>query len=167
MSCAGRTDGRTDGRNEGRAELDAGSSLAAGDGMVAGTPADAAAERAKALILVADDDPDLLEVISAALTYRGYRVATARHGKEALERVEEELPQLVLLDMTMPVMDGWTFARALRERHGRSIPIVVITAAEDSQLRAEEVGAEAELGKPFDLQQLQDVVEDALVDVAP
>ncbi len=116
------------------------------------------------LILVADDDPDLRDTIVDALESRGYRVATAMDGKEALASVERERPQLILLDMTMPVMDGWTFARALHERYGRTIPIVVTTAASASQLRADEVGAEGELGKPFDLQQLYDIVEDTLVD---
>ena len=115
------------------------------------------------LILVADDDPELVNVLVEALTHKGYRVATASNGREALERVEQERPQLVLLDMTMPVMDGWTFARALHERYGRGIPIVVITAVEDSQLRADELGAEGELGKPFTLEQLYDVVEDLML----
>ncbi|HVJ94563.1 MAG TPA: response regulator [Labilithrix sp.] len=135
--------------------------------MVAPPQQKAEPKRERALILVADDDPELLGLIGEALAYRGYRVVTAKHGREALERVEEERPQLILLDMNMPVMDGWTFAKALRERHGRSIPIVVITAAKDSQLRADEVGAEGELGKPFDLQQLYEVVEDTLVAEAP
>lgn len=74
----------------------------------------------------------------------------------------EEEPQLILLDMRMPVMDGWTFARVLRERYGRRIPVVVVTAAEDSELRAAEVGADSHLGKPFELDQLYDVVEDML-----
>ena len=116
----------------------------------------------KALILVADDDPEMVSIIDEALLYRGYRVVTAKNGKEALERVDEECPQLILLDMKMPVMDGWAFTKVLRERHGRTIPIVVITAMEDSQLRADELGAEGELGKPFNMQQLFDVVEDML-----
>ena len=124
-------------------------------------------DRSKSLILVTDDDPDLLELISEALAHHGYRVATARHGQEALERVEAERPNLVLLDMNMPVMDGWAFASELRERYGRSVPIVVITAAKDSKLRADEVGAEGELGKPFELEQLYEVVEDMLVAGAP
>ncbi len=114
------------------------------------------------LILVADDDPEMVSIIDEALTYKGYRVVTAKNGKEALERVERDAPQLVLLDMKMPVMDGWAFTKALREQHGRTIPIVVITAMEDSQLRADELGAEGELGKPFNMQQLFEVVEDML-----
>jgi CheY-like chemotaxis protein len=115
------------------------------------------------LVLVVDDDPDLLDLVGEVLRDRGYRVALAGNGEEALECVDAEVPGLVLLDMRMPVMDGWTFAKHLRERHGRSIPIVVMTAAEDSKLRADEIGADSDLGKPFDLQQLHDVVEDTLV----
>jgi CheY-like chemotaxis protein len=125
-------------------------------------PKDAAATTPKALILVADDDPEMINIIDEALAYKGYRVVTAKNGKEALDRVDAECPQLILLDMKMPIMDGWAFAKQLRERHGRTIPIVVITAMEDSQLRADELGAEGELGKPFNMQQLYEVVEDML-----
>jgi CheY-like chemotaxis protein len=124
-------------------------------------------QRSAPLILVADDDPDLRDLMVEALSSRGYRVATATDGQDALESVERETPQLILLDMTMPVMDGWTFAKALHERHGRKIPIVVTTAARTSRLRADEVGAEGELGKPFDLQQLYEVVEDTIADPPP
>ncbi len=124
--------------------------------------------RPKPLILVADDDPEMVSIIDEALSYRGYRVVTARNGKEALERVAADAPQLILLDMKMPVMDGWAFTRLLREKHGRTIPVVVITAMEDSQLRADELGAEGELGKPFNMQQLFEVVEDMLpLDAGP
>lgn len=114
------------------------------------------------LVLVVDDDPDILELMSEALVGQGYRVTTAKHGEEALERVAAEEPRVILLDMRMPVMDGWTFARVLRERHGRSIPLVVVTAAENSELRASEVGAERHLGKPFELDELYGVVKEAV-----
>lgn len=116
------------------------------------------------LVLVVEDDPDVLDLEEEALVRRGYRVARARHGEEALQRIAETEPQLILLDMRMPVMDGWAFARAFRERYGRRIPIVVVTAAEDSRLRADEVGADADLGKPFELEQLYEVVADTLGD---
>ena len=114
------------------------------------------------LLLVVDDDPDILDLMSEALMSRGYRVATAINGEDALERIAEQAPQLILLDMRMPVMDGWEFARVLRERYGRAIPVVVVTAAEDSKLRAAEVGAEGYLGKPFELEELYDIVADIL-----
>lgn len=112
------------------------------------------------LVLIVDDDPDMLDTTEEALVARGYRVVTAKNGQEALQRVAETRPQLILLDMRMPVMDGWAFARAFRERYGRTIPIVVVTAAEDSKLRADEIGAEGELGKPFELDDLYAVVSD-------
>lgn len=113
-------------------------------------------------VLIVEDDLDMLDLESEALVARGYRVTGARHGEEALRRIAEDAPQLILLDMRMPVMDGWAFARALRERYGRRIPIVVTTATEDSRLRADEIGAEATLGKPFDLAQLYEVVADVV-----
>jgi CheY-like chemotaxis protein len=61
------------------------------------------------------------------------------------------MPGLILLDMRMPVMNGWEFAREYRARHGRAAPIVVVTAAEDARARAQEIGADAWLEKPFDL----------------
>lgn len=114
------------------------------------------------LILIVDDDPDILDVEAEALSRRGYRVAKATNGEEALNMIAEAEPQLILLDMRMPVMDGWAFTRALRDRYGRRIPIVVVTAADDSSLRAAEIGADADLGKPFELEQLYEVVSDTL-----
>jgi CheY-like chemotaxis protein len=114
------------------------------------------------LVLIVDDDPDLLALEAQALAAKDYRTATAHDGEEALQLIEKEEPQLVLLDMRMPRMDGWAFARILRDRYGRRIPIVVVTAAEDSKLRADEIGADADLGKPFELERLYEVVADTL-----
>ncbi|NMO18246.1 response regulator [Pyxidicoccus fallax] len=105
-------------------------------------------------VLVVDDDPDVLEVVTLTLEMAGYRVSQAANGQLALAELARELPGLILLDMRMPVMDGWTFARELRARHGHRIPVVVVTAAEDARLRAREVDAEAWLGKPFDVDTL-------------
>ncbi len=66
------------------------------------------------LVLVVDDDPDILDAICDILETEGYRVARARHGLEALDRVELERPAVILLDLMMPVMDGVAFAEALR-----------------------------------------------------
>ncbi len=106
----------------------------------------------RAPILVVEDDPDLLSLVEMILADAGYRVATAREGRAALARCAEELPALVLLDMRMPGMNGWDFAREFRARHGRSVPIVVVTAAENARARAEEIGAEGWLAKPFDIE---------------
>jgi DNA-binding response OmpR family regulator len=102
-------------------------------------------------VLVVEDDVDLAALLEMILVDAGYEVRTAADGAQALERVGERMPDLVLLDMRMPVMNGWEFAREFRARHGRAAPIVVVTAAENARLRAEEIGAEGWLEKPFDL----------------
>jgi DNA-binding response OmpR family regulator len=102
-------------------------------------------------VLVVEDDPDLLEIESAILRDAGYRVVEASDGFEALEAAERERPALVLLDMRMPRMNGWEFAREFRARHGSGCPIVVVTAAEDARARAREIGADAWLEKPFEV----------------
>lgn len=110
-------------------------------------------------VLVVDDDPDLSALLEMVLVDAGYRVRTAPDGRAALAAVEEEMPAVILLDMRMPVMNGWEFARAFRARHGRASPIVVVTAAENARLRAEEIGAEGWLAKPFDLDDVLSTVE--------
>jgi len=110
-------------------------------------------------ILVVEDDPDLLALEAEILRGLGYRVATAGDGLEALERAAADPPALILLDMRMPRMDGWQFAKAFRERYGDACPIVVVTAAEDARRRAAEVGAAGFLEKPFDLEEVFREVE--------
>jgi CheY-like chemotaxis protein len=101
------------------------------------------------LVLLIEDDDDLREVESGILERAGYRVATAREGHEALARVAEEMPAVIFLDMNMPGMDGWAFAREFRTRYGTGVPIIVITAASQAQKRAQEIAAAGMLGKPF------------------
>jgi CheY-like chemotaxis protein len=106
------------------------------------------------LVLVVDDDPDILDAICDILDAEGYRVSRARHGREALEQVDHELPDVILLDLMMPVMDGVAFSQALRKRpEGNDVPIVVISADGNPQ-RATAVGAVGYLAKPFDIDAL-------------
>jgi CheY-like chemotaxis protein len=106
------------------------------------------------LVLVVDDDPDILDAICDILDAEGYRVSRARHGQEALEQVEFARPDIILLDLMMPVMDGVAFSQALRQRPRVSdIPIVVISADGNPQ-RAASVGAAGYLAKPFDIEAL-------------
>ena len=106
------------------------------------------------LILVIDDDEDLREMVEMVLSAEGFRVTSAANGAEALERVRSEMPALILLDMLMPVLDGWGFAREFRELHGRAAPLIVLTAGEDSRQRATDVAADDLLAKPFHLEDL-------------
>ena len=109
-------------------------------------------------ILVVDDEPALLAMVAEALEFEGYPVRTAANGAEALEAVERARPALVLLDMRMPVLDGWGFAREAARR-GLQLPILVMTAAQDARRWAEEIGAAGYLAKPFELLDLLEAVE--------
>ena len=109
-------------------------------------------------ILVVDDDPNILDVVSELLDMEGYTVTTAANGAEALARLDETRPSLVLLDMRMPVLDGWGFARELKAR-GVQLPILVMTAAQNARLWAEEIGAQGYVSKPFEVPALLDAVE--------
>jgi len=120
---------------------------------------EAAVAEKRGVVLVVDDDPDLLSMVELLLGAEGYRVNTARDGEEALQKVAQEMPAVILLDMKMPGMDGWAFAREFRRLFDRRAPIVVLTAAEDAQRRAEEIEAEGYLGKPFEIDDLTLIVE--------
>jgi urea transport system substrate-binding protein len=106
--------------------------------------------RGDGLILLVEDDQDLLEVEVDILESAGFRVASAHEGREALEMISREMPDVIFLDMRMPGMDGWAFAREFRARHDHDAPIVVVTAAANAQKRAEEIAAEGALSKPFE-----------------
>lgn len=116
------------------------------------------AERTNQPILIVDDDEIILQSIEAILTDEDYQVIVASNGEEGLELARRHAPSLILLDMKMPIMDGWAFAAAYREQPAPHAPIVVMTAARDSKSRAAEIGADAYLAKPFDLDALLEVV---------
>lgn len=103
-------------------------------------------------VLVVDDDPAVRQTVHAILGEEGFNVITAEDGAQALERVAEEMPSAILLDMRMPHVDGWAFARAFRDRYDRQAPLIVMTAATDASRWAQEIGAEACLPKPFELE---------------
>lgn len=111
-------------------------------------------QRQATTVLVIEDDRDLLDLMSEILESSGYAVIRAENGRVALASVAEQMPHVILLDMRMPVMNGWEFAREFRARHDRRAPIVVVTAAADAETRAEDIGADDWIGKPFDIQVL-------------
>ena len=108
-------------------------------------------------ILVVDDDPDLREFLRLMLTSMGFEVTSAANGREALDVKDGHDPDLILLDMKMPVMNGWEFCRALERRDARP-PIVVLTAAPDPAALAAEAHADGWLGKPFEYEDLEATV---------
>jgi CheY-like chemotaxis protein len=102
-------------------------------------------------VLIVDDDPDILEGIITVLETQPYRLATARDGKECLEMMAQELPDLLILDLLMPRMDGWGVIREMRSepRYAR-VPIMVLTTVvEDASRRRYEL----ETGLAMDVQQ--------------
>ena len=107
-------------------------------------------------VLVVDDDRHIREMLAGALGDDGYAVRTAANGAEALDLVERAVPSVVLLDLWMPVLDGWGFARALEER-GVAVPLALMTAATYGRRAAEDMGA-AYLAKPFELDDMLDPV---------
>jgi CheY-like chemotaxis protein len=104
-------------------------------------------------VLVVDDDAAIRSAVRDVLESEGIAVETAANGADALEKVGRVEPRLVLLDMRMPVLDGWGFASALRER-GVALPLVVMTAAADASRWAAEIGAIGVVAKPFGVAEL-------------
>ncbi len=108
-------------------------------------------------VLVVDDDVAIRETIAVMLEAEGYRVAVAAHGADALRSLALERPAVILLDLNMPVMDGWELLRRLRAS-GVAIPVVFMTAGRAAHVEAERAGADGYLPKPFDIDMLYDVV---------
>ena len=106
-------------------------------------------------VLVVDDDEQLRYVLRETMTEDGYEVEAASNGQEALTIIERWQPDLILLDLMMPVMDGETF-RQEQQRLGLAerVPVIVLSAAREMRSIAERVGAAASVPKPFDLDDL-------------
>ena len=117
--------------------------------------------RPRAHILVVEDDPAIRQMLADLLAERGYSVAEASNGRAALEQMRERQPDLVLLDLMLPDMNGWTFLRAReRERELARVPVLVLSAAgPDAIGEAQELGAPVFLSKPFDLDKLVAEIE--------
>ena len=116
-------------------------------------------------LLVVDDDPSLLLAVSDTLRAEGYEVVTARRGAEAMVRVAESLPDLIISDIRMPGMDGYALVRNLRASpRTRLIPIVFLTAKDETADRVEgfRTGVDAYLTKPFESEELTAVVSSIL-----
>src|SRR3954468_15031154 len=109
-------------------------------------------------ILVVDDDPGIRQTVADILDLEGYPVESASNGEEALRMLERVRPSVVLLDMRMPVLDGWGFMRELKQREEHP-PVLVMTAARNTRQWADEIGAQGHLSKPFDLDDLLDAIQ--------
>ena len=111
---------------------------------------------ALARVFIVEDNPGVRNVLSLVLMREGYDVLTALQGAAALERIARWRPDLILLDMMMPVMDGPEFVRAYRATPGPHVPIVAVTGV---PYMAVELGVEFVLRKPVDVDELLQVVE--------
>jgi DNA-binding response OmpR family regulator len=105
-------------------------------------------------ILVVDDDDVHRETVAEALRAEGYTVETARDGVRGLASLMRTKPALVLLDMRMPLFDGWDFVGEIERRGLKRPRILVMTAAIDAQRAAIQIHADGWVGKPFDLEEL-------------
>jgi DNA-binding response OmpR family regulator len=115
------------------------------------------ADRKVRRVVVADDDPDIVDILTFNLTTAGYEVTTAADGVEALELVRAAPPDLVVLDIMMPRMDGLEALAALKaDEATKEIPVVMLTAktSDTDQWAGWEAGADYYITKPFDLDEL-------------
>jgi excisionase family DNA binding protein len=108
------------------------------------------------LVLIVDDDEQVREYVRVNLEAEGYSVREAGNAEEGLLAVEESQPDLVLLDVMMPQVDGWQMLQQLQERHGEAVPVVMFSGKADAATADEvaERGARGFIGKPFDPGQL-------------
>jgi CheY-like chemotaxis protein len=123
-------------------------------------------------LLVIDDDPDILTLMAEALTFHGYKVSTASGGQEALDRVRRERPDLVLLDLKMPGVDGYEVIRRLKSDGAtRPIPVIVITAStvqkERDKVQVLGMGAAQYLTKPLSIEALIREIKKAIAEKRP
>ena len=123
--------------------------------------------RARPLVLIVEDEPDLLTLLRVVIEMNGYEAALAAEGHTALERLDAERPDLVLLDLMLPVMDGWQVLAEMRSRPDPP-PVIICSAARsarDVQVAAER-GAAAVLSKPIDMELLLETMASTLVEHA-
>ncbi len=119
-------------------------------------------EVAKPRILVVEDDPDLRRILKLQLESRDYVVIEAENGAEGFQSIQSEIPDCVILDLMMPVMDGFGFLKRVRSiMVTREVPILILTASEDerNRVRGFQYQANAYMSKPYDLDKLVEEVD--------
>ncbi|MBE9189987.1 response regulator transcription factor [Gloeocapsopsis crepidinum LEGE 06123] len=116
-------------------------------------------------LLLIDDDPNLILLVKDYLEFRGYEVITAENGREALQILEQEIPDMIICDVMMPEMDGYTFVNNVRQDERISwIPVLFLSAKGQSQDRVKglNTGADVYMVKPFEPEELVAQVEASL-----
>jgi CheY-like chemotaxis protein len=111
-------------------------------------------------VLVVEDEESIGDVIVDVLGDEGYEVRRARNGREALEVLKRWMPALIVLDLMMPIMDGWAFREEQRRRPDiADVPIVIISGSREVDVKGRDLGAVAAIEKPFDIDFLVSTVE--------
>jgi two-component system, OmpR family, alkaline phosphatase synthesis response regulator PhoP len=111
-------------------------------------------------VLIVDDNPDVLALLRMNLQAAGFETAEARNGQVALQKIDLEKPSLILLDLMMPVLDGWGVLERLKLR--QNLPPIIVLSAADSPAsvdRAQQLGVTAYVTKPFNLVGLVELVQ--------
>jgi DNA-binding response OmpR family regulator len=114
-------------------------------------------------ILLVDDEPDMIKVLKAGLRESGFDVVTAGDGKVGLEKAQTEHPDLIILDLLMPVMDGTELGQILKDDpRTNNIPVIFLTALGITETRAgyKVAGPNVIFAKPFDIKELVDKIEE-------
>ncbi len=118
-------------------------------------------EAAKPTILIVEDDPDLSKILDLQFRTEGFQTVLADNGATAFELVHDLHPDCIILDLMMPVMDGFSFLKRIRAlNHTEDVPVIVLTASEDDRhkRKSQQYLADAFMNKPYNLQELTQLV---------
>jgi CheY-like chemotaxis protein len=122
-------------------------------------------------VLVVDDIPDILKLLDATLQFKGYRVVTARNGQEALQAIQQEHPALVIADILMPKMDGFSLLHRIRlDPETRNLPVVFLSAtyvAQEDKDFARAIGVTRFIEKPVDWDKFLPIISEILTEGVP
>jgi CheY-like chemotaxis protein len=113
-------------------------------------------------VLVIDDDDAVCEVLREALGDAGFAVATVPHGAAALELVKHHQPAVILLDLRMPIMDGWSFVDQYRRQARPPASVILLSALKDIEESARQIGAAGFIRKPFELEEVFAQIESCI-----
>ncbi|SRR6266550_4211041 len=116
-------------------------------------------------VLVVEDDPDVRRLTESLLTADGYHVRVACDGRDAMQQARQECPDLIVLDLNMPVMDGWQFCTAQRyfaEKKLAAVPVLLMTGVDDAAACASTLRVAGVIKKPFEPDELLDAVSAAI-----
>lgn len=113
-------------------------------------------------VLVIDDDDAICELLRQSLSDQGFAVATVPHGAAALELVKHHQPAVILVDLRMPIMDGWAFIEQYRRTAQPPASILLLTAARDGEENAKRLRVDGLIHKPFELEEVTSAIDRCL-----